>query len=222
MARDMLRCRHGKTVQMGKALATWLLVTAAAAAGATAPRDVVQSAVTRVVQAIEEANLARPEPQPAGKANPDKLRIEIRRIANELFDFDEISRRALSRHWASRSAAEQAEFVGLFTDLLERAYVGRIESYSGEKIVYTGETVDGDYAAVRSRITTRRRTETALDYRLHKIGGRWKVYDVVIDGVSFVSTYRSEFNRIIQSYSWDELMDRLRKKSFVAAERSQG
>lgn len=207
---------------MGKALATWLLVSAAAASATVAPRDVVQSAVTRVVQAIEDSHLARPEPQHAGRSNPDKVRSEIRRIAAELFDFAEISRRALSRHWANRSVGEQAEFTELFTDLLERAYVGRIEAYSGERIVYTGEAVDGDYATVRSRILTRRRTEMALDYRMHRIGGRWKVYDVLIDGVSFVSTYRSEFNRIIQSYSWDELMDRLRKKRLLVVERSQG
>ncbi|HSE93130.1 MAG TPA: ABC transporter substrate-binding protein, partial [Methylomirabilota bacterium] len=154
---------------MGKALATWLLVSAAAASSAVTPRDVVQSAVVRVVQAIEESHLARPEPpaKPVG----GKLRLEIRRVAAELFDFEEISRRALSRHWAGRSSAEQAEFVALFTDLLERAYFGRIEAYSGEKIVYTGEAVDGDYATVRSRILTRRRTETALDYRMHKIAG---------------------------------------------------
>lgn len=204
---------------MGKALATWLLVSAAAASSAVAPRDVVQSAVVRVVQAIEESHLARPEP--LAKPGGGKLRLEIRRVATELFDFEEIARRALSRHWAGRSSAEQAEFVTLFTDLLERAYFGRIEAYSGEKIVYTGEAVDGDYATVRSRILTRRRTETALDYRMHKIAGRWKVYDVVIDGVSFVSTYRSEFNRIIQSSSWDDLIERLRKKRFTVVERSQ-
>jgi len=205
---------------MGKALATWLLVTAAAASATVAPREVVQSAVARVVQVIEDAQPVKPGVQQAGKPGSDKVRTEIRRIATELFDFEEISRRALSRHWAGRSPAEQAEFIALFTDLLERAYVGRIEAYSGEKIAYTGEMVDGDYATVRSRILTRRRTETALDYRMHKIGGRWKVYDVLIDGVSFVSTYRSEFNRIIQSYSWDELIERLRKKRIVVVERS--
>src|SRR5439155_247108 len=83
-----------------------------------------------------------------------------------------------------------------FTDLLERSYVGKIETYSGEKIVYTGEVVDGNYATVRSRIITRRRTDTALDYRMHEIDGRWKVYDVLIDGVSFVSTYRSEISAV--------------------------
>src|SRR2546428_239010 len=150
--------------------------------------------------------------QQAGRPNPEKVRLEIRRIATDLFDFDEVSRRALSRHWAARTSQEQAEFISLFTDLLERSYVGKIESYSGEKIAYTGELVDGDYATVRSRIVSKRRTETALDYRLHRAGGRWKVYDVMIDGVSFVPTYRSEFNRIIQSSSWDDLMNRLRKK----------
>ncbi|HEV8642827.1 MAG TPA: ABC transporter substrate-binding protein [Methylomirabilota bacterium] len=193
---------------MGKTLAAWLLMAVAAAAPTMTPRDVVQSAVMRVLQTIEDT---QPTPQSA-RPSPEKARLEIRRIATDLFDFDEVSRRALSRHWAARSSQEQAEFISLFTDLLERSYVGKIESYSGEKIVYTGELVDGDYATVRSRVVSKRRTETALDYRLHRTGGRWKVYDVLIDGVSFVSTYRSEFNRIIQSSSWDDLMDRLRKK----------
>jgi len=144
--------------------------------------------------------------------NAERVRGEIRRIATDLFDFDEVARRALSRHWAGRTRAEQTEFTSLFTDLLERSYVGKIETYSGEKIVYTGEVVDGNYATVRSRIITRRRTDTALDYRMHEIDGRWKVYDVLIDGVSFVSTYRSEFNRVIQSSSYEELIERLRKK----------
>ena len=114
--------------------------------------------------------------------------------------------------YGRRSRAEQVEFIGLFTDLLERSYVGKIEAYSGEKIVYMGDSVDGDYASVRSRIITKRRNDTSLDYKLHRVNGRWKVYDVLIDGVSFVSTYRSEFNRIIQSSSYDELVERLRKK----------
>ncbi len=198
---------------MSKALAAWFLVAAAAASPAVAPRDVVQGAVARVISTLEEAKLNQGEPTAAAaRPSAERVRAELRRIATDLFDFDEIARRALSRHWASRTRAEQTEFTALFTDLLERSYVGKIESYSGEKIVYTGEVMDGDYATVRSRIVTRRRTDTALDYRLHQIEGRWKVYDVLIDGVSFVSTYRSEFNRVIQSSSYDELVERLRKK----------
>jgi phospholipid transport system substrate-binding protein len=202
---------------MSKALAAWLFITAAAAAPAAspsvAPREVVQAAVSRVVMVLEDLRLNPPAAEPVGRvAMPDRTRTEIRRIANDLFDFEEIARRALGRYWAGRTKPEQTEFVSLFTDLLERAYIGKIESYSGEKILYTGEVVDGQYALVRSRIITRRRTETALDYRLHKPDGQWKVYDVLIDNVSFVSTYRSEFNRMLQSSTWQDLMDRLRKK----------
>jgi phospholipid transport system substrate-binding protein len=137
-------------------------------------------------------------------------------VAEELFDFEEVSRRALSVHWAARTPAERTEFVGLFTDLLERAYIGHIEAYAGEKIVYPAEKIDGDFAVVRSRIVPKRRTadarvtETGLEYRLHRKDGRWKVYDVLIDGVSFVSTYRSQFDRIIKVSSYSALADRLR------------
>ena len=196
---------------MGKALAAWFLLSAAAASTAT-PREAVVTAVQQVVTVLEQTARSRAGAEPISRATIQRGRVEMRRIATDLFDFDEVGRRVLGRHWAGRTPDEQAEFLALFTDLLERAYVGRIEAYSGERIVYAGEVVDGDYALVRSRILTKRRTETALDYRLHRAAGRWKVYDVLIDGVSFVSTYRSEFNRIIQVHSWDELMDRLRKK----------
>jgi phospholipid transport system substrate-binding protein len=198
---------------MTKALATWFVIaTAAASPAVTAPRDVVQTAVTRVVQVLERQNGA--PTAPPSRTSLERARAEIRRAAGELFDFDEVARRALSRHWSHRTRAEQAEFVTLFADLLERAFVGRIETYAWEKIVYTGESVDGDYAAVKSRIVTAR-GEIALDYRLHLTSERWKVYDLVVDGVSLVSTYRNEFNRIIQSASYEELVDRLRKKTLA-------
>jgi phospholipid transport system substrate-binding protein len=198
---------------MSRALAAWLLIATAGAQGMS-PRDVVQTAVAHVVQIMEAAQ-ATPQPARAGRAQ-DGTRTEIRKVAGELFDFGEIGRRALGRHWSGRSPQDQAEFVALFTDLLERAYVGKIEAYSGEQIVYSGELIDGEYATVKSRIQSKRHAEVALDYRLHRTDGRWKVYDVLIDGVSFVSTYRSELNRIIQLNSWDELMDRLRKKQVPA------
>jgi phospholipid transport system substrate-binding protein len=201
---------------MGKAFAAWLLVATAMAAPAAGPREVVQSAVDRVVVAIQRAEMES-NPAPAPRLAMEQRRIEIRRVATELFDFDEISRRALSRHWTARTAKEQTEFVRLFTDLLERTYIGRIESYSGEKIVYVGETLDGGFATVRSKVIARRRGETPLDYQLHQRDGRWKVYDVLIDHVSFVSTYRSEFDRIIQKESYASLVGRLRKQSLEAA-----
>ena len=181
---------------------------------ATTPKQVVQTAVERVVAVLEgtEATRDRSERGEPRIPSDGHTRTEIRRIAVDLFDFDDMARRTLSRHWAGRSRAEQAEFVTLFTDLLERSYVGRIEGYTGEKIAYVGEKIDGAYAVVRSRIVSPRgRPETAVDYRLHRRDGRWKVYDVLIDGVSFVSTYRSQFNRVISAASYGALVEALRK-----------
>lgn len=201
---------------MGKTLAAWLLVATAAAAPTVGPRDAVQAAVSRVVIALQKFE-TETDASSTRRLSAEQRRLEIRRVAGDLFDFDEISRRALSRYWAARTPEEQAEFTRLFTDLLERAYIGRIESYSGEKILYGLEVIDGSFATVRSRVLTRRNTETPLEYRLHLRDGRWKVYDVLIDNVSFVSTYRSEFSRILQRESYPALLDRLRKQSVEGA-----
>jgi phospholipid transport system substrate-binding protein len=211
VAQDVL----SSLLAMTKGIAALLLVAAAASGTVTSPRDVVQRSVTRVVQLVDASGNAAPSETGVRAVGASvRRRVQIRMIADELFDFEEVSRRALSVHWAARTAAERAEFVALFTDLLEGAYLGKIESYTGERIVYTGEKVDGDYAAVRSQVISRRRDYRArpvtLEYRLWKRDGRWKVYDLLIDGVSFVSTYRSQFDRIIQSSSYTALLDRLR------------
>ena len=198
---------------MGKAFVAWLLVASAVASPTMGPREIVEAAVSRVVLAVQRVGLESSDPARPSRLAMEQRRLEVRRVATDLFDFDEISRRALSRHWMARSLEEQAEFVRLFTDLLERTYLGRIESYSGEKIVYLGETVDGPFATVRSKVVTRRRGETPIDYRLHLRDGRWKVYDILIDHVSFVSTYRSEFTRVLQREPYRGLVDRLRKES---------
>jgi phospholipid transport system substrate-binding protein len=202
---------------MGKALVAWFLVAGAMAAPSAGPREVVQSAVDRVVAVLQRADIDTGDTAPSRRLALEQRRHELRRIAAELFDFDEIARRTLSRHWAARTPDEQTEFVRLFTDLLERTYVGRIESYSGEKIVYAGEAVDGPFATVRSRVVTRRRTDTPLDYRLHLREGRWKVFDVLIDHVSFVGNYRSEFARVLRSEPYTALVERLRQQNVEAA-----
>lgn len=193
---------------MGKALAAWLIVAAAMAPPAMGPRATVEKAVGRVVGVLQQT-------EAAGRARSDRAG-EIKRIARELFDFDEIARRALSRYWAVRTGEEQTEFVGLFTGLLEHSYVTRIEAYADERIVYTGEAIDGTHATVRSRVSLRR-SEVGIDYRMHLRDGRWRVYDVLIDGVSFVSTFRSQFDRVIQAESYSALLERLRKRSFDTA-----
>ena len=200
---------------MGKSVFA-LLLFAATVTGGT-PRDVVQRSVNRVIELVDASGHALPSERTGVVATiaSRQRQVQIRTIAEELFDFEEVSRRALSTHWAARTPAERAEFTAFFTDLLERAYITKIESYAGEKIVYTAEKIDGDFAVVRSRIIPRQRAnarlrETGLEYRLLKKDGRWKVYDVLVDGVSFVSTYRSQFDRIIKVSSYAALVDRLR------------
>jgi len=198
---------------MGGSLAALMLFASVVTSPATAPREVVQSATTRVVAVLEGAEPDRSDRAERGVPSTERARAEIRRIASDLFDFDEMAKRTLSRHWAGRTRAEQTEFVSLFTDLLERSYIGRIEAYAGEKIVYVGETVDGEYALVRSKIVSpRRKQDTVVNYRMVLRDGRWRVYDVLIDGVSFVSNYRSEFSRVIAGSSFRALGEPLRGK----------
>ncbi|OGL02747.1 MAG: hypothetical protein A3E31_05895 [Candidatus Rokubacteria bacterium RIFCSPHIGHO2_12_FULL_73_22] len=186
---------------MGKAFAAWLMVASAVAAPAMGPRQTVETALTRVVSVFQDT-----EPRADHRG-------EVRRIARQLFDFQEMTRRALSRHWATRTPAEQTEFVALFTELLERSYMSRLEGFAGEKLTFVGEAVDGTYATVKSKVLTQGRSETLLDYRLHIRDGRWRVYDVLVDGVSFVSTYRSQFDRVITAESYDLLVEKLRRKN---------
>ena len=190
---------------MEKALAAWLLLASANPASMATPTEVIRVAVEQVAQVAEDADLGRP-------AAAERRRIEIRRIAENLFDFQEMARRSLARHWTDRTAEQRDEFVRLFTDLLERVYFGKLENYSADRMVYVGETVDGDYATVRSKIITGRKGELPIEYRLHLVGSRWAVYDVLIDGMSFVSTYRAQFNRVIQTSSYDDLVQKLRTK----------
>ena len=195
---------------MGKTLAAWIMVAGAVAAPAMGPRETVETAVGRVIGLVQDSEAAKSESVAADR------RTEIRKLARQLFDFEEVTRRTLSRHWAARSTEERAEFVALFTDLLERSYISRVEAYAGETVTYSGEAVEAGYATVRSKILAGLRNDITLDYRMHLREGRWRVYDLQIDGVSFVATYRSQFDRIIQAESYGALLERMRKKSFEA------
>ena len=201
---------------MGKTLAAYLMFAAVVGVPAPTPRDVVQSAVSRVIAVLHETDQSAGDLTVPAKNVREAARAEIRRITAETFDFEEMARRTLPRFWATRTPAEHAEFLRLFTELLERAYVGRLEAYLGEKVVYLGSALDGPYATVRSKIVRRGRPEVALDYRLHLADAKWRVYDLLVDGVSFVATYRAEFTRVIQASSFEELLARLKKREIVA------
>jgi phospholipid transport system substrate-binding protein len=197
---------------MGSARRWWLVTVMMAAtfvsggpAWAGAPTDQLRGRIERVLKVLDG------ELKQEGRS--EERRVAIRKIADETFDFREISQRSLARHWQSRTPVERDEFVQLFADLLERSYIGQIEQYSGsEKVQYVGETLDGQQALVRTRIVTKAGTEVPVDYRMHRVGEHWLVYDVAIEGISLVSNYRAQFDRIIRSSSYRQLTDKLKAK----------
>ena len=187
----------------------YALVFAAATLGSTVeagvPTDQLRGATDRVLKVLQDAELKQP-------AKRDARRQQIRSIADEIFDWQETGKRALARHWQGRSPSERQEFSTLFADLIERSYISKIEQYSGERVVYAGETIEGDQATVRTKLITKANTEIPIDYRMQKEGDRWRAYDVVIEGVSLVSNYRTQFNRIIQQSGYADRVNMLEAK----------
>jgi|SRR5882762_653693 phospholipid transport system substrate-binding protein len=193
-----------RTLAALSALALCAIVPARGA-WAGSPTEQLRQSVDRVLKVLEA-----PEIKSDGLTG--ERRAAIRAIAGEIFDFTDISRRALGRHWQARTPDERDEFVRLFGDLLERAYITKIEGYTGERILYLGEVADGAFATVRTRIVTKQGTEVPVDYKMYNQGERWRAYDVNIEGVSLVANYRSQFSSIIGRYSYQELVVRLRAK----------
>ena len=182
-------------------LAVVLLTTAASVVGAWAgaPTDQVRQYTDQVVKILEN-----PELRSADK------RAAVRKVAGEVFDVNETARRALGPHWQSRTAAERDEFVHLFADLLERTYISKIDLFGGEKLKYTAESVDGEYAVVRAKVVTKKGTEIPVDARLLQREGHWLIYDISVANVSLIANYRTQFDRIIRTSSYQELVRKLR------------
>jgi phospholipid transport system substrate-binding protein len=162
--------------------------------------------VDEVVRIVSDAGLKKPQQEP-------QRRQALKAAISRIFDYTEMAQRSLATHWKDRTPAERQEFVQLFETLLENSYSGKIESYHNEKIVYLGESLDGNHAEVKSKVVAPKGDEYSLDYRLINKGGKWMVYDVVIEGVSLVSNYRGQFNRIINNQGYPGLLKKLRAKS---------
>jgi phospholipid transport system substrate-binding protein len=170
------------------------------------PLDVVKSSITRVL---------------AANGNGQQ-RVEVRRAAEELFDFDEMARRVLAERWQESSPYQRGEFVRLFTDLLERSYLRGLRSVPLAAVTFLGETVKGPYAQVKSSVATSRFGETSVEYRMVDHGDRWAVYDVVLDGVSLVSSYRSQFASILRTSSFAQLLEKLQNRQQIDARVDEG
>jgi phospholipid transport system substrate-binding protein len=165
------------------------------------PTDQLREYTDQVVKVLDDPSMARQD-----------RRAAVRKIAHEAFDINETAQRVLARHWHARTPAEREEFTELFADLLERTYIARMDEYGGERIRYVGESIDGTFASVKARIVTRTGTEVAVESRMNLRGDRWLIYDVLIENVSLVANYRSQFDRIIRTSSYEDLVRRLKTK----------
>jgi phospholipid transport system substrate-binding protein len=192
---------------------TRTLVALGIALALLVPRDTAAGPPTEQLrQSIEQVLKIVTDPELKKAAKTGERRRALRTVANTIFDFTEISQRSLGRHWQGHTQAEHEEFARLFGDLLENAYVTKIEGYSGEKIQFAGDVVDGDQAVVKTKIVTKQGTEIPVDYRMLLNDGRWRAYDVNIEGVSLVANYRTQFNAIIQRTGYPDLVAKLKVK----------
>jgi phospholipid transport system substrate-binding protein len=177
-----------------------LLGAFSAAAGPAT--DVVRDTVDRVLKIANDQALSEPQ-----------RRARIKQVILKSFGFEEMARQSMGRHWNDLSAGQRTEFVSLFTDLLERTYINDIEAYKeGQEIHYGAERVDGDQIEVPSTVLTEARDRIPVNYRLVKSGNGWQVYDLVVDGVSLVQNYRSQFSHIIEQQGYSTLLKRIRAK----------
>ncbi len=173
------------------------------------PGDQVRQSVDKLLAILKD-------PQLKGESKKNERRDKLKEVIYQRFDFTEMARRSLGSEWRRRSPEEQREFVKLFTGLLERAYLDNIESYNGEKFRYLKEQEDNNHAQVDTKIVGNKGQEFSVNYRLHNRNGDWKVYDVVIEDISLVNNYRSQFNRMLATSSYEELVNRMKGKTLSA------
>ena len=170
------------------------------------PLEVVRVSADRAIQILKDPKLQSQKKK--------KERIErLKEIVNPLFDYEEMARRSLGPHWRRRTPQEQQEFVKLFRDYLENTYSDKVDLYAGEKVVYGRETVEDNYAQVETTFISAKGEGFSVVYRLRRVGGNWKVYDAVVENISIVNNYRSQFDRVISKSSFEELKRLLNEKA---------
>ncbi len=174
--------------------------------------DQIKETVDAVLDVLNNKELKKPQ-------NKALRETKITDIVKKRFDFEEMAKRSLALNWNKRTPEERKEFVSLFQDLLQNTYVRKIERYENEKVIYLDEKIAGQYAAVRTKIVKAQEAEIPVEYRIFKKADKWEVYDIIIEGVSLVNNYRSQFSQIIKSSSYEDLVKRLRNKTIKEADK---
>jgi len=168
------------------------------------PTEAMRTTTGQALKLLRDRELKKPE-------RMDELVTRLKKIADARFDYGEMAKRSLGIQWNRLGEKEQQEFVDLFTEFLTATYVEKIHTYSGEEVTFLNERLEGNYAEVKT-VMIGKKTDTPMDYRLMKKGGDWKAYDVVVDGISLVQNYRTQFTAILRSSSYDQLVLTLRNK----------
>ena len=162
----------------------------------------LKNTIDKVIEIVTDENL---------KTDKKSRREALRKTIDERFSYHQMVMRSLAKNWDSRSGQEQQEFMSLFKALLENSYASKLESYSNEKIKYNDEVIKGQYALVKTEVV-RPSSTISVDYKLIQENGEWRVYDFVIEGVSMIRNYRSQFTKIIRNDSYEVLVQKLTEK----------
>lgn len=179
------------------------LATLARAVTAGPATEDLRPAVERVLNVLTDPRLTGPEKKAQRLA-------ALGMVMEHAIDFPDAARRALAVHWAARTPAERDEFIGLFKDLVIESYAVQLDGYEVERVVFVGEVPDEDVVTVQTRVDSRQRVSVSVDYRMHRRDSRWLVYDVLVEGVSLVGNYRAQFNTVIRTKSYAELVRRMK------------
>jgi phospholipid transport system substrate-binding protein len=197
---------NGKRFLGTLALLSFILSSQVSGAS-VAPLEQIKGTVEGILAVMQDESLSAP-------AQRAERRTRIMALVNERFDFAEMSKRTLGRNWKARTKEEREEFQELFSDLLKNTYIGRVEAYSDERVEYAKE-VFGRNKSDRAKVYTKilkNGHEIPINYSLMKKGDEWFVYDVVIEGVSMVRNYRTEFGRILNKEKFPGLVKRMQEK----------
>lgn len=175
-------------------------------ANAGEPTEAIRGAVIQGVEILKNAKL---------DSQKERLQVidRLRQVVYPLFDFNEMAMRSLGANWRRLNPQQRKDFVSTFTALLEKTYADQIDLYNGQQVIYTGESIDGDYAQVDSRIIDKNGQPYSVAYRLHRVNGKWKIYDVVAENISLVNNYRAQFNRVIVKSSFEELLKIMKQRA---------
>lgn len=197
----MRRFRFTKFLATAYLIASTIALFSSVLAEQESPTAAVRDTLDSVIHILEDPKLKTPD-----KVLPRRRMLE--EVIASRFDYTEMSRRALAAHWRPLSEAERTEFVELFKGFLSDRYAEKIEGYEGEQVSYLSERIEGSYAEVRTELRSSK-VEIPMDYRLLLKEGRWHAYDIIVDGISLVKNYRSQFDKIIRESSYQELVKKL-------------